>query len=103
MIRNIIVDAFEAFAWFFFVGMIAYATWYGWDLASHGQLMAAGVVVQPWQAAIAGFVGGVLAAVVVTGLIFTLLDIRAGTDRIAYLMEREPRRRHGDDDGDDDD
>jgi len=40
MIRNIIVGAFEAFAWFFFVGVIAYGTWYGWKLAESGMLHA---------------------------------------------------------------
>jgi hypothetical protein len=97
MIRNMIVGAFEAFAWFFFVGVIAYGTWYGWKLAEAGMLHAGMFFAEPWQGAIAGFVGGVIAAIVVTGTIFTLLDIRAGTDRITLLMERELRNRYGDD------
>ena len=46
------------------------------------------------------FVAGALAAIVVTGLIFTLLDIRAGTDRIQYLMERGLGRDRDDEDDD---
>ncbi len=95
MIRNMIVGAFEAFAWVFFIGVIAYSTWYGWTAAQIGQLHAGGVMAQPWQGAVVGFVAGTIVAVVVTGLIFTLLDIRAGTDRIVDLMEDELRRIRG--------
>ncbi|BCW90459.1 hypothetical protein sos41_36290 [Alphaproteobacteria bacterium SO-S41] len=97
MIRNFIVGAFEAFAWFFFVAIIAYATWYGWHAAVLGELHMGGVSAQPWQGAIGGFVAGCLTAVVGTGLIFTLLDIRAGTDRLVELVEEELRRRRGED------
>ncbi len=100
MIRNVIVGAFEAFAWVFFVGVIAYATWFGWHHATLGEVAFQGQMVAPWQGAVAGFVAGALAAIVGTGLVFTLLDIRAGTDRIAYLLENEIRRRRGDDDDD---
>lgn len=97
MIRNFIVGAFEAFAWFFFAGVIAYGTWYGYDLADKGMLRAGMMMAEPWQGAVAGFIGGIIAAIVVTGTIFTLLDIRAGTDRITWLMERELRNKYGDD------
>ncbi|MBL9012118.1 MAG: hypothetical protein JNL56_13165 [Alphaproteobacteria bacterium] len=97
MIRNLIVGAFEAFAWFFFVGIIAYATWFGWNAAVLGEIHAGGVMAQPWQGALGGFVVGAILAVVGTGLIFTLLDIRAGSDRIVELMEDELRRRRGED------
>lgn len=103
MIRNMIVGAFEAFAWLFFVGVIAYATWFGWHSAVLGTIpmmeasMIAELIDQPWKGAVAGFVAGTLLAILGTGLIFTLLDIRAGTDRIAYLMEDELRRRRGGD------
>lgn len=97
MIRNVIVGAFETFAWLFFVGVIAYATWFGWHHAVLGDLAFQGRLVEPWQGGVAGFVAGTLAAIVGTGLIFTLLDIRAGTDRIAYLLEDEIRRRRGGD------
>ncbi len=103
MIRNLIVGAFEAFAWLFFVGVIAYATWYGWHIATLGGIgvvetsLVGELIDQPWKGAVAGFVAGTLLAIVGTGLVFTLLDIRAGTDRIAFLMEQELRRRHGDD------
>lgn len=101
MIRNLIVDAFEAFAWIFFVGMIVYATWFGWYAADHHLIYGLPWDVQPWQGAVAGFVGGTIASIVVTGLIFTLLDIRAGTDRITYLLERELMRKYGDTDVED--
>ena len=103
MIRNVIVGAFEAFAWLFFVGVIAYATWFGWHSAVLGAIpmaetsMIGELIDQPWKGAVAGFVAGTLLAILGTGLIFTLLDIRAGTDRIAYLMEDELRRRRGGD------
>lgn len=98
MLRNFIVGAFEAFAYAFFVGIIAYATWYGWTQAEYGMIWVGLEPIAPWQGAVAGFVGGTIAAIVVTGLIFTLLDIRAGTDRLTWLLERELDRRYGDDD-----
>lgn len=97
MIRNFIVGAFEAFAWIFFVGIIAYCTWYGWNAAEAGLLRAGTTEVAPWLGAIGGFVGGCIAAVVVTGLIFTLLDIRASLDQLAWLAENGGRRDRGDD------
>jgi hypothetical protein len=97
MIRNFIVGAFEAFAWFFFVAVIAYATWYGWHAATLGEIHAGTMVAQPWQGALGGFVVGAITAIVGTGLIFTLLDIRAGTDRLVDLVEDELRRRRGED------
>lgn len=87
MLRNFIVGAFEAFAWVFFVGIIAYCTWYGWHAAELGVLRAGTVQVEPWAGAIGGFVAGFIAAVVVTGLIFTLLDMRASLDQLAWLAE----------------
>ncbi len=98
MLRNMIVGAFEACAWFFFLAVIAYGTWFGWDAAAAGKLSAGGTLVEPWMGAVGGFVAGALAAIVVTGLIFTLLDIRAGTDRIQYLMELGRDRDDEDDD-----
>lgn len=103
MVRNFIVGAFEAFAWVFLFGAIAYCTYFGYRAAEIGVLHAGPYTALPWQGAVAGFLVGSVAGIVVTGLIFTLLDIRAGTDRITALMEEELRRRWRGDDGDRDD
>lgn len=99
MVRNFIVGAFEAFAWVFLIGAIAYCTWLGWHAAELGQLHRGAFVALPWQGAVAGFLVGTVGGIIGTGLIFTLLDIRAGTDRIAWLLEDELRRRHGEGEG----
>lgn len=102
MVRNFIVGAFEAFAWFFLIAFIAYATYMGWFMAEHGMFQPLRLSPQPWQGAVIGFVVGAIGGIVGTGLIFTLLDIRAGTDRIAWLLENELRRQGRlDDDGPD--
>lgn len=82
--RNFIVDMFEGIAWVVFVGIIAFYTFAGYQLAKAGR-----IAVEPVMGGGIGFVAGLVLAFVVTGLIFTFLDMRSSLDRLVELAEKD--------------
>lgn len=84
--RDFIVNIFEGLAWLVFVLVIAAGSLGGYRAAQMGR-----VDLEPWAGASVGFLVGLVAATVVLGLIFTLLDMRASLDRLAQIAEDRNR------------
>lgn len=80
--RDFIVSVFEALAWLVFVLTIAGTSFLGLRAAQVGR-----IDVEPAVGAAIGFGVGTLAAIIVLGLIFTLLDMRASLDRLVQISE----------------
>ena len=82
--RNLIVDMFEGIAWVVFVAIIALYTYGGYQMAKMGRLP-----VEPFMGGGIGFVIGLVISFVITGLIFTFLDMRSSLDRLVELAEKD--------------
>jgi len=84
--RDFIINIFEGLAWLVFLLVIAGFSFVGFQAARQGR-----IALEPWAGAGAGFLIGLVAATVVLGLIFTLLDMRASLDRLAQIAEDRNR------------
>ncbi len=92
MLRNFVSKMFEALAWIIFFGIIVVGFLTGpvnetvitvMNLLDISLVSNSAVII----ARVIGGALGFLSAVLVMGLIFAVLDIRASNDRIANLLE----------------
>ncbi|MCC6918738.1 MAG: hypothetical protein IT548_06005 [Alphaproteobacteria bacterium] len=84
--RDFIINIFEGLAWLVFLLVIAGMSFVGFQAARQDR-----IPLEPWAGAGAGFLVGLVAATVVLGLIFTLLDMRASLDRLTQIAEDRNR------------
>lgn len=83
--RDFIVNVFEGIVWLVFVLIVCGYTFVGYRAATMGR-----IDFEPPVGAGIGFIIGIVAAVVVTGILFTLIDMRASLDRL--VQQGEDRR-----------